>query len=62
MRHHVQIYCKTYSDYKIQDTLCGRSMVLMKLKLVRVNTKDEADATANVTAPTGYFNHGTKVL
>ena len=47
---------------KIQYTCCGRSMVIVKFKLVNVRTTNEADATANGTALDGYVNHGTKLL
>ena len=50
------------TGYKIQDTCCGSSMVMLNLKLVKVNTADEASSTSNGTAPSGDVNHGTKVL
>ena len=35
---------------------------MMKLYLVKCKTAYEAAAAANETAPSGYVNHGTKVL
>ena len=37
-------------------------MVILKLKLVRGNTADDAAADANVIVPIGYVNHGGKVF
>ena len=37
-------------------------MVMMKLKLVKVNTTNEADYAANGTAPDRYMNHRIKIL
>ena len=37
-------------------------MVMIKLKLVKGNNADEADATENRTSPSWDVNHGTKVM
>ena len=58
--HFVQMYQKIDAVCKIQDSSCGKSMVMPKLKLVKGNTTDEAAAAANGTVPAGYINHGTK--
>ena len=51
----------TDAGCKIQDTLCGRIMVMMKVRLVNSNTSEEAATTENGNVPAGYVNHGTKV-
>ena len=35
---------------------------MLKLKLVKGKTVDEADDAENVITPAGDFNHGTKLL
>ena len=47
---------------KKQDTWCGRSMDITKLKLVKIKTVDQADASTNGTVTSGDVNHRTKVL
>ena len=38
--HYVHMDFKTYDGYKIQDTCCGRSMVMLKLNLLKIKVAD----------------------
>ena len=60
--HYGQMYWKPYAGCGIQDTCCGRSMVMLKLKLVKGRTEDEASADSNVSAPAENDNYGTTVI
>ena len=62
LSHYVHMYHKTGAGCEIHDTCCVRIMVILKLKLVKGNTEDEASSTKNVTAPDDDENHGTTVL
>ena len=53
MPQYVQMYHKPDACFEIQDTFCGRIIVMLKLKLVKGKTADEADATSNGTATSG---------
>ena len=62
LTHYVQMYCKPYNGCKIQGSCCGKSMMILKLKLVKGKTVDEADIASNLTAPYEYLKHVTTVL
>ena len=62
LTHYVQMGLKPDSGCKIHDTCCGSRMVLVNLKCVNSNTKDEASSSENGIAPAGDVNHGTKIL
>ena len=47
------------SGKEIQDTCCGRIMVILKLKLERGKTKDDDAASKNITVTFEYDNHAT---
>ena len=51
--------CKTDAVYKIQDTCCGRTVVMLKLNLVKGNDVDESASAANGTEPADDNNWGT---
>ena len=62
MSHYVQMDFKPYSGCKIQDTSSGRIMAMMKFKLVKGNTADEAYVAENKIVHAGDMNHGTKLI
>ena len=54
--------CKPDAGYEIQDTFCGRRMLILKLKLEKGNTENGEAPATNGTTPYGDFNYGTKLL
>ena len=44
LSHHTKMNHKSDAGCKIQDTCCGRSIVVLSLKLVKGKTADEAAA------------------
>ena len=58
--HYVNMDWNPDSGWKIQDTWCVRSTVILKLILVNSNTADEYSADENGTAPSKDDNYGTK--
>ena len=61
LTHYVQMDCKKDAVYIIQDTCCGRTMVILKLDLVKGKDVDESASAANETEPTDVDNCGTPV-
>ena len=58
LSQYVNMDRKPVAGYKIQDTCCGRSMVMLNSKLVKGKTADEAYVPANGTAPAEDVNYG----
>ena len=56
---YVAIDHKPNNGCKIQDASCGRSKIMIRLKLVKTGTKEDVDSTAE--DDNGIF-HGTKVI
>ena len=56
------MYLNPDDGCKIKDILCGRIMVMMKLKLAKSKTAYEAVDTANGNPPSSDVNNGTKIL
>ena len=56
---YVAIDRKPNNGCKIQDASCGRSKIMIRLKLVKTGTKEDVDSTAE--DDNGIF-HGTKVI
>ena len=54
--------CKPDDGCGIQDACCERSMVMIKLKLVKDKSVDGAAESANGIAPAYDENHGAIVL
>ena len=50
------------AGWKINDTGCGISMVMLKLELENGKTTDREAADANGNSPVGYWNNGTTSL
>ena len=62
LTQYVKMDHKSDAGFNMQYNFCGRSMVILKLKLVKGNNADDAAAAANVIVPIGYVNHGKKVF
>ena len=53
MPHYVQMNHKTDDGCKNKYTCCGISMMMLVLKLLKGNTKNESSAAVNMTVPIG---------
>ena len=53
---------KPDSGCKIRNTCCVRSIVMIKLDLVKDEDADEYSNAENLTAPDEDDNYGTKIL
>ena len=60
--YYVKMDQKLDSGWKVQDTCCGSSMVMLKLKLMKVKTSDEVYVAENLNSHDGGDNHGTTVI
>ena len=56
---YISIDRKPNNGCEIQDSACGRSKIMMRLKLVKTSTEEAADSIAE--KDNGHL-HGTKVL
>ena len=56
------MYHRPDYGFEIQDIFCGRIMVMMKLKLEKINSVYDESGAKNETSPYVYVKPGTKVL
>ena len=62
MPQYVHMNCNPDSGFKIKYTYCVRSMLMMKLKLAKVKTSDEASVAENGTVSGEDVDQVRKVL